>query len=517
MEDEVFKRRSFRQSQYLERRRSIESRDPNKINEPWKRDKFEQNLTKSLSMDSLVPTPRNVDFDVDLKPQKRKFSEQENENSKPFTPLSIPPTNLDPIRFVKPFYLKSWYYQVASDLLIGCVSWSWYYPFHYSPFASDCNLVQSIDVDWPKTFNPFRPFEQLMSVLPESSKYLLPVCYHDLITSHESPIIDFYPNNFVIDLNGKFQEWQGVALLPFIDETRLLTFMTLNLKLSPEEGTKILLKRELLNSIGDNYLLLRESHNLGEAILANAPLLGLGAYVGISDLNYANLCGEVLELKSAQRSSQGVASLNEEDNIKISSPVVVVKFRDPVYPDNTIFLSKLLNGSKIPKPILKPTNYPRHQPYTPILNFPESATQPVCLTLPARRHFQYLRLINSRHAMPHPSSSGYHQESYTSHPHRQSGGRNSPEYRQRFNSRDDPRMNEYRSSDPRIIDYHHNNPRVDDYRRDDRPFRPHYSNDSHSRRPSSYYNEESHDPRNHRYDNLPSNKRQTSRRYGYDR
>ena len=41
----------------------------------------------------------------------------------------------------------------------------------------------------------------------------------------DSPIIDFYPRKFQLDMDGKKREWEAVINIPFIDENRLLDAM----------------------------------------------------------------------------------------------------------------------------------------------------------------------------------------------------------------------------------------------------------------------------------------------------
>ena len=64
-----------------------------------------------------------------------------------------------------------------------------------------------------------------MGVLPDRSKRIVPTPYHDLMTNPDSPIIDFYPRDFELDMNGKKMEWEAVVKIPFIDEKRLLGAM----------------------------------------------------------------------------------------------------------------------------------------------------------------------------------------------------------------------------------------------------------------------------------------------------
>lgn len=101
--------------------------------------------------------------------------------------------------------------------------YQWFYPFHNAPFFGD--MYESIeDFDGEMKFEknpPLSSFEQLLAVMPPGSIDILPECLRELILDEESPIADFYPSKFVIDLDGKKALWEGIAILPFIDVKRL--------------------------------------------------------------------------------------------------------------------------------------------------------------------------------------------------------------------------------------------------------------------------------------------------------
>lgn len=136
----------------------------------------------------------------------------------------------------------------------GCPSWEWYYPYHYAPFAADFVDLGKMTINFEKG-RISRPFEQLMSVLPAASRHSLPEVFHELMTEEDSEIIDFYPEDFEVDLNGKKMAWQGVALLPFIDMPRLLAAVEGKYPLlSPEDQAR--------NAMGKDVLLLSDAHPL---------------------------------------------------------------------------------------------------------------------------------------------------------------------------------------------------------------------------------------------------------------
>lgn len=163
----------------------------------------------------------------------------------------------------------------------GCRSWSWYFPFHYAPFASDlCDFVNKVVNEHDVQTNndqqpiwihnslsanlelgtPFTPLQQLLAVLPAASAHALPLPCRDLMLSPSSPIRDFYTDDVDIDPNGKAMPWLHVVLLPFIEERRIVEALD-SVKLDPadaEDGSRV----------SDALIFARREHSLAARLMA---------------------------------------------------------------------------------------------------------------------------------------------------------------------------------------------------------------------------------------------------------
>ncbi|KAL6261185.1 hypothetical protein P5V15_008709 [Pogonomyrmex californicus] len=237
-------------------------------------------------------------------------------------------------------WVLRYYYQ-------GCASWRWYFPYHYAPFASDFINIGGLSTEFEKDTVPFRPLEQLMGVFPAASSKHVPVPWAKLMTDPKSQIIDFYPEDFKIDLNGKKFAWQGVALLPFVDEKRLFK------ALAPyyDSLTEAEKKR---NVRGDDRLYVG---------------IGNNGYNFIKGL-YTNRVGFDKEVEISIDGMRGTGFLSEDcvsDGGTLPSPVrglpvrnnkiYCIKYKDPKYGSNHIFLARKLKGAKEPPRVLKPQDF----------------------------------------------------------------------------------------------------------------------------------------------------------------
>ena len=99
----------------------------------------------------------------------------------------------------------------------GCCSWSWYFPYHYAPLISDIKELKDIEIKFDLS-EPYLPLMHLLAILPSANNQLLPAPLRYLSTNSNSPIIQFYPKDFELDLNGKTNDWESVVLIPFIDD-----------------------------------------------------------------------------------------------------------------------------------------------------------------------------------------------------------------------------------------------------------------------------------------------------------
>ena len=99
-------------------------------------------------------------------------------------------------------------------------------------FVSNINHI-----NLPKS-RPFKPFEQLLMVLPAESRDLLPNTYQSLMVDPMSDIIEYYPKSYQIETTNKYYLWECQPILPYIiSDTIKETVKTL--KLSKEEKREI--------------------------------------------------------------------------------------------------------------------------------------------------------------------------------------------------------------------------------------------------------------------------------------
>ncbi|KAI9074439.1 hypothetical protein K1719_043633 [Acacia pycnantha] len=166
----------------------------------------------------------------------------------------------------------------------GVPSWSWFYPDNYAPFASDFRGMTQVRLNFQKGV-PLKPFDQLLAVLPPRSAHALPKSYSQLMIDERSNIIDFYPLDFEVDMEGKRFTWQGFLKLPFIDEARLLTeSRKLEKELTEEEAIR--------NSVGSDLLFVANTNKLAAKIRSSLQNVANKIEINISDGigGFARLC-----------------------------------------------------------------------------------------------------------------------------------------------------------------------------------------------------------------------------------
>jgi len=136
----------------------------------------------------------------------------------------------------------------------GVPNWKWRFPYHYAPFSH--TIAEHISTfsfkDYPIS-SPTVPFIQLLSVLPPNSANLLPSPLDNLLTSQESPMTEYCPEKFTVDLSGKRQKWEGTVILPMVDYSKVEKwYFDIVKKVDERERKRNILGKSFVYSIGNS-------------------------------------------------------------------------------------------------------------------------------------------------------------------------------------------------------------------------------------------------------------------------
>ena len=105
---------------------------------------------------------------------------------------------------------------------------TWYYPYHYAPFLQDIGVISASVASGSVKLNvtsaadtvTFGVLEQLVAALPAASVKSVPDELRPLLTM-AGPIADYYPLDFIIDMEGAVNAHMGIPLIPMISMNRI--------------------------------------------------------------------------------------------------------------------------------------------------------------------------------------------------------------------------------------------------------------------------------------------------------
>lgn len=112
------------------------------------------------------------------------------------------------------------------------INHDWYYPYYHCPLFKDCARFTPKEIIGYTAYpgmTIFNVLQQLVAVLPLKSINLLPQELKPLF-GYNSPIRDFYPTDFIVEMDGmdssshkgKVIPPNGVPIVPFVDRRRIV-------------------------------------------------------------------------------------------------------------------------------------------------------------------------------------------------------------------------------------------------------------------------------------------------------
>lgn len=105
----------------------------------------------------------------------------------------------------------------------GCPSWNWCYEYLHGPCLSD--LYYYLKYNWKvvefKLGYPYKPVQQLLTVLPPQSSHLLPEKYQNLMINSLSPLIKYYPIKIKLNVLNQHIYWKCFPKVPMMNEELL--------------------------------------------------------------------------------------------------------------------------------------------------------------------------------------------------------------------------------------------------------------------------------------------------------